>query len=60
MRDFTRDFAVIGSELDHVDDVERQPRQFRQLPGERGLAATGIAEHRHPFHAACSVTAHGL
>ena len=47
-----RDVVDAGSPLDLVDDMEREPRQLREAPRQGGLAAAGIAEHRHPFHAA--------
>src|SRR5262245_18899502 len=45
-----RDLAAAGTELDHVDDIQRQPSGRRQPPGERGFPASRVAEHRHPPH----------
>jgi hypothetical protein len=50
-----RDFATASLELDPVQGIERQPRELGQVPGQRGFAAPGIAEHRHLLHATRSV-----
>jgi hypothetical protein len=33
-------------EPDQIKPIERQPHQLRQMPRQRGLAGTGIAEYR--------------
>jgi hypothetical protein len=42
--------VAAGFELHHVEDVKRQPRCFRQMPGERRFSAAGISEDRDSFH----------
>src|SRR5262245_27775094 len=56
MRYPMRNFVITNSKLDHVERVQRQPRQLCQSLRKRGLAATGITEHSHPFHAAAPTT----
>src|SRR5262245_9497143 len=43
--------APARSELDRVQRVERQPCYLGEAPGERGLPATRVAEHRDLPHA---------
>jgi hypothetical protein len=38
------------AELHLVDDMQRQPGGGCQAPGERRLAAAGVAEYRNPPH----------
>src|SRR5712671_4774724 len=50
MRDRVARQVIALRVLDDIDRIQRQPRYRRQPPGQRRLAATGIAEHCNLSH----------
>ena len=52
---FVRNSAAAGPELDHVQRVQRQPRQICQTFGKGRFSAAGVSEYRDSLHLARSV-----